>query len=295
MKIALIANPHSGGKKGKKILPLVEKKLTDLHIEFKTFESLYHEHILKITSNLSIDQYDSIVALGGDGTNYHMLNGLLRKYKPSDLPPLGIIPVGSGNSFAKDLDMDNWRDGLRAVVEENTRKVDVCEYTQGNQTYYFVNLMGLGFVTDVGKTAKKFKMFKDFSYVIGVLHRTIALRFHYMELVVDGKSYSEENCFVEFCNSRYTGGNMLIAPDAQIDDGYMDIVIAKPLSRFEILTTLPKIYDGRHLGIPPVRVIKAKSASIKTWPEKTLLPDGEIFGSTPTDIKVHKQMVRYLT
>lgn len=294
MKIALIVNPYAGGKKGRKLLPLIEKKLSIHHIEYHTYTSLYHGHILKITSELKIKDYDAIITIGGDGTNFHVLNGLLANFKAHQLPPLGIIPVGSGNSFAKDLNIHHYEDGIRSILENNPRWIDVCSFTQDRKKFYFVNLIGLGFVTDVAKTAQKFKCFGDFSYILGVFYRTLNLKFHTMELELDGKMISGENCFVEFCNSRFTGGNMLMAPNAKIDDGYMDIIVAGKFSRTGLLATLPKIFKGTHIQHPLVRSFKAKKATIKTWPEKTLLPDGELFGVTPASISVHHKMVRYL-
>jgi len=294
MKIALIVNPHAGGKKSKTLLPLIEKKLSFHHIEHHTYISLYHEHSLKIASELKIDKYDAIIAMGGDGTNFHVLNGLLPAFKPEKIPPLGIIPVGSGNSFAMDLNLHTFEDGIRSIVKNTPRWVDVCSFTQTPKKIYFVNLTGLGFVTDVAKTAQKFKFFKDFSYIIGVFYRTLNLNFHYMELEIDGEMISGENCFVEFCNSRFTGGNMMMAPDAKIDDGFMDIIIAGKMSRTSLLATLPKIFKGTHIKHPAVKSFKAKKATIKTWPNKTLLPDGEIFGATPATIMVHPKMIRYL-
>ncbi|MBT3388294.1 MAG: diacylglycerol kinase family lipid kinase [Desulfobacula sp.] len=294
MKIALIVNPHAGGKKSKKLLPLIEKKLSFHNIDHDTYISLYHEHCIKITAELKIDQYDAIIAMGGDGTSYHVLNGLLLAFESEKIPPLGIIPVGSGNSFAMDLNLLNYEDGIRSIVKNSPKWVDVCSFTQDKKKFYFVNLTGLGFVTDVAKTAQKFKFFKDFSYIIGVFYRTINLSFHSMELEIDGEIISGENCFVEFCNSRYTGGNMLMAPDAKIDDGFMDIIVAGKMSRISLLATLPKIFKGTHVKHPAVSCFTAKKAKIKTWPEKTLLPDGEIFGVTPATIMVHHKMVRYL-
>jgi diacylglycerol kinase (ATP) len=241
MKIALIVNPNAGRKKATKLLPLVEKRLVSHQIAFDTFVSQYHEHILKITSDLNLTEYDAIVSMGGDGTNFHVINGLLSNFKTEHIPPLGIIPVGSGNSFAKDLNINNFEEAMDAIIDPKPKPVDVCSFSQDEKKFYFVNLTGLGFVTDVAKTADKFKFFKDFSYVIGVLYRTINLKCHYMELEIDGQKFSGENCFVEFCNSRFTGGDMLMAPDAKIDDGFMDIIIAGELSRTSLLATLPKI------------------------------------------------------
>ncbi len=294
MKIALIVNPNSGRNKSKKYLPLVEKTLLSHQIEYETFVSNYHGHITEITSKLNMKKYDAIISMGGDGTNFHVLNGLLSQCEPKDIPPIGILPVGSGNSFAKDLNINTFEEGMQAILNPKPKQVDVCSFSQDKKKIYFVNLTGLGFVTDVAKTADKFKFFKDFSYVIGVLYRTINLKFHHMELEIDGQKITGENCFVEFCNSRFTGGNMMIAPDAKIDDGYMDIIVADKLSRTSLLLTLPKIFTGKHLGNRAVTHYRAKKAKIKTWPTKTLLPDGEIFGVTPVTINIHPKLVRYL-
>ncbi len=295
MKIALIINPYSGGKKGIKLLPVIEKKLSDAGIEYHSYLSLYHEHTLRITSELNINHYDAVIAVGGDGTNYHVLNGLLSRFNPEQIPPIGIIPIGSGNSFARDLNIYSLDEGVRSIIGNKTKWIDVCSFSQADEIFYFVNLVGFGFVTDVAETAQKFKWLGDFSYIIGIFHRTMSLHFHDMELELDDQRISGKNCFTVFCNSRFTGGNMLMAPEAQIDDGFMDVVIVGNLSRISLLSTLPKIYSGNHIYHPAVRYIKAKTAKIKIKPDKALLPDGEIFGKTPTTITVHHRMIRYLT
>lgn len=294
MKIALIVNPNSGRRNGKKLLPDVQNRLAAYSISCDTFISLYNGHITQIVSMLEIKKYDAVISMGGDGTNFHVLNALLSNFDIKDIPPLGIIPVGAGNSFAKDIHINSFDDAIKAIVCFHPEAADVCSVTQNNDRFYFVNLAGLGFVTDVAKTADKFKFFKDFSYLIGIFYRTINLKFHEIELEFDGIKIKDRNCFIEFCNSRYTGGNMLMAPDAKIDDGYFDIIITGKLSRLSLLCTLPKIFTGKHLENSAVTHYKTQKATIKTRPIKTLLPDGEIFGTTPTTIQIHPKLLRYL-
>ncbi|BBO76665.1 diacylglycerol kinase [Desulfosarcina widdelii] len=295
MTIALIANPSAGGQKGTRIIPRVEALLRRHGIDYRLFVTQYHEHALTIAGKLPPQRFDGIVSMGGDGTNFHVLNGLLKKYGPETLPPLGIIPVGSGNSFARDLGICSTMDGLQALVQGETRSVDVCSFSQQGDLWYFVNLAGFGFVTDVARTAHQLKRCGDFSYVLGVFYRLMGLRFHHMELTLDGRRIEAGNCFVEFCNSRYTGGKMLMAPEAKIDDGWFDVVVVEPLSRLSLVTTFPKIFKGTHGENPAVRFFKVKTAEVVTNPSKILLPDGEIFGSTPTRIDIHPKMVRYFS
>jgi len=295
MTIALIANPSAGGRKGTRTIPRVEAHLRQYGIDYQLFVTQYHEHALTIAGKLPPQRFDGIVSMGGDGTNFHVLNGLLCKYGPANLPPLGIIPVGSGNSFARDLGIRSTEDGLRALIGGATRPVDVCSFSQQETRWYFVNLAGFGFVTDVAQTAHQLKRCGDFSYVLGVFYRLMGLHFHHMQLTLDGRRIEAGNCFVEFCNSRYTGGKMLMAPEAQIDDGWFDVVVGGPLNRLSLLTTFPSIFKGTHGKHPAVRFFKAKTAEVATDPPKTLLPDGEILGSTPTRIDIHPKLVRYFS
>ena len=233
--------------------------------------------------------------MGGDGTNFDVINGLISMWGPDQLPPLAVLPSGSGNSFAKDLGIQTLEQGVAAIAANRPRPVDLICFSSGSTRFYFVNLMGLGFVTDVAVTAQRYKLFKDFSYIIGILHRTLDLHFHHLEMNIDNKIISGENCFVEFCNSRYTGGNMLIAPRAKIDDGLMDIVIAGPLSKQRLLAALPRIYTGTYTEMAEITYLQGKRVDIQATPSKALLPDGEITGSTPGKLEVLPGRLRYLS
>lgn len=295
MTIALIANPCAGGRNRARIIPRVEALLHQHGIAYRLLLTQHHGHAMDIARKLTPANFDGIVAVGGDGTNFHLLNGLLKYHDPDQLPPLGIIPTGSGNSFARDLGICTTADGIRALIRGRTRAVDVCRFTWDGQPWHFVNLAGFGFVTDVAQTAHHWKRFGDFSYVLGVFHRMLNLQFHRMELDIDGRRIDGENCFVEFCNSRYTGGSMLMAPDAKIDDGRFDVVVVGPMSRRSLLATFPKIFKGTHGQNPAVRFYRATTASVRTDPPKTLLPDGELFGSTPTQLAIDPRRIRYFS
>jgi YegS/Rv2252/BmrU family lipid kinase len=293
MKIALIANSRSSGLSKNQLLPDLENELKKNRVRFDLLRTQYHGHAAELVRQISIREYDAIVSMGGDGTNYQVLNAVLKFHGDSDLPPLGILPAGRGNSFARDLKLESIADGIRALGRQTTQEVDVCRFSQEEAAHYFVNLMGFGFVTDVAKTAARFKWAADFSYVIGVFYRLLGLAFHQMVLEIDGEVISGPNCFVEICNSKYTGGNMFMAPEAKIDDGMFDAVVVSPVSRRSLIATFPKIFKGTHGENPAVRFIRGKSASVYTEPRKTLLPDGEIFGTTPTDITVLPRVVKY--
>lgn len=294
MKIAIVVNPCSGGSRPKKLLPRVKQKLEQAGIGHDIFISRHSRHIQQIAQNLDIRQFDAIVAMGGDGTNFHMINGLLSCHRAEDLPPLGILPAGSGNSFVRDLGIFHLDQAIDAILRNTPKPVDLISFSGPARSFFFVNLMGLGFVTHVAETAQHFKALHDLSYLIGVAWQTLFLDPGVMEIEIDGKLYAGDYTFVEFCNSRFTGGNMLMAPEARIDDGLMDIILARSLSRTTLLASLPKLFKGTHLDMDQITCIKARQARIISRERAfTLLPDGEILGKTPGTLEVMPGALRY--
>jgi diacylglycerol kinase family enzyme len=164
--------------------------------------------------------------------------------------------------------------------------VDIAEFTTMGEEYYFVNNMGIGFVTDVVKISSGMKWMGQLAYAVGVLYRMILLRNHQLEMIVDGETITQKNCFVYFCNSRITGGNMLIAPDAKIDDGLLDIVMLEDVSRWELLKAFPTVFDGSHVNNPHATFLKGKEITVRTDVPKYCCPDGEILGQTPLKVSL---------
>ncbi|MDZ7821628.1 MAG: acylglycerol kinase family protein [Candidatus Marinimicrobia bacterium] len=157
MIIQVIYNPHSGGGRGRKLSPVIIQSLGQnghMTIEHCT---LYHKHATEIAKHIDLNRCDAIVVIGGDGTVYEVLNGLMRNKTSEKRPPLGMIPVGTGNSFAKDLNMYHWKDGIVAVKKGMTRHVDIMKFITEGTAFYSMNSIGFGIPADVSVRANKFK------------------------------------------------------------------------------------------------------------------------------------------
>ena len=294
MKIALFVNPHSGGQTCGRKADRVQQLLRARRIDVDPHVTRSPAELDAAVQACEIEAYDVVACMGGDGANYRLINALLKYHDNRELPPIGLIPAGRGNSFARDLDIFSLEEGVDAILRQRPRAVDVCQFTQGRETFHFINLMGFGFVTDAAATAFRCRWAGDASYVIGVLFRVAGLASHHLDMEIDGRLFTGKNCFVEICNSRFTGGSMEMAPHARIDDGFFDAVIVRPLSRIALVATFPRIFKGTHLHHPAVEAVRGKTARIATRPRKALLPDGELFGHTPTRIDIVPGRLRYL-
>ena len=142
MKIALIYNPQAGHKRAGQILPQVESMFTQYKIDFDLFLTDYPEHATEITRRMKFNEYDGLIAAGGDGTLFEVINGYFRNETDKKIP-IGILPIGTGNAFARDLDLDaaQWTEAIKIISYEKTRKVDVGLFKTHGQEYYYLNIL----------------------------------------------------------------------------------------------------------------------------------------------------------
>jgi diacylglycerol kinase (ATP) len=279
----VISNPRAGHGRGTRVLSQVEAYLADRNIVHQTAVSARPGHVTEIAAEAAGRGESPIVLVGGDGTLFEALNGMTRAGR---FIPVAQIPVGTGNSFIKDLGIESVEDGLRALTEGRKRAVDIGRVRSAAGEYHFVNLVGAGFVANVGSRANSFKLFGDLSYKIGVLLELVVLRAVPCRLVVDGKESVRDAVFVEVCNSRKTGGEMIMAPSAVVDDGLFDVVVARAMSRATLLKLFPLIFTGEHVKDPHIETFRCSRISVSFEPPQKVTPDGEILGRTPLDIEV---------
>jgi YegS/Rv2252/BmrU family lipid kinase len=291
MKVLLLFNPYAGHGHAGKILSQVERAFKDHDIEFDLKLTNYPGHGIEIVRNADLSSYDGLIAAGGDGTLFEVINGYFQNPAEKKVP-IGILPIGTGNAFARDLKLDNttWLEAVKIIATGKTRKLDVGKFHSNGQDSYFLNILGLGFVADVTGIAHKLKIFGNFSYTLGVLIRTIFLSADKLSIEIDGQNLELECTFVEISNTRYTA-NFLMAPKAVIDDGLLDVTIARKLTRIRLLKCFPKIFTGEHVLLPEIDSYQAKNIKIVSKKPKVLSPDGELIGTTPVEIECLKQKI----
>ncbi len=242
-------------------------------------------HATEIVHGIDFGGYDGVVAGGGDGTLFEVLNGLFLN-EAEIRPTLGVLPVGTGNAFSRDIGLRTGalEDAIGLISEGSRRPVDVGRFTTGGRVFHFLNILGLGFVSDVGERAHRLKRIGNLSYTVGVLLQLISLSSYRMTIEIDGEVMERENTFCEISNTRYTS-NFLMAPTASIDDGLLDVTLLGKASRTRLLRCFPTIFTGEHIHLDEVETFKAKMVRIQTAQTKTLAPDGEVFGSTPVEVE----------
>jgi len=286
MKIFHLNNPVSGNQNGNKLYPFINSRIETQKIICDTIQTEYAGHGTQIIKELQFKNYDALLISGGDGTIFEVINGYFKNNSNKKIP-ISVVPVGRGNAFARDVNFfpEKWTDAVDILLNGKTKRIDAGLFKMNDEDFYFLNIIGFGFVTDVAQTAYKLRAFGHLSYLLGVFYRTITLKPFNLKMEIDGIVIERENIFAEISNTRYTGKDFLMAPSAKIDDGFLDVTLLNKLSRTKLLQCLPKIYTGRHVEMKEVETFKAKRIIIETHPSKLLTPDGQLMGSTPIEVE----------
>jgi len=302
--ILLVSNPSSAMGRSRSVLNRAVAWLDQNGVATRQLISQYAGHLFEALPPLLKNDWHAIAVLGGDGTLFEVINIYLDTVDSASAAPLAVIPGGTGNSFSKDLRGNRLEDFLQKIAHGSPQPVDVarCRFDHKpdigrkwhKNEFYFINVLGAGFVAEVNHRSFAFKNLGMFGYAVSVFATLKAMRYYQMRMTIDDQIIEKPNTFVTICNSRLTGGNMLIAPEASIRDGLLDVVVANAISRWELLKTFPKVFSGAHVSHPEVQMFRARRVRLETDPPSLLTPDGETLGTTPIEVEVLPGKLRFM-
>jgi diacylglycerol kinase (ATP) len=274
-----IVNPAAGGGRSAKLAGPALVRLREGGIGVDVIASTGPGHAVDLAREAYTQGYRRFIAVGGDGTAHEILNGVLLSSAMPERISLGLLPLGTGNSFLRDFTNDGAESSLQAILANRKRPVDLIRLTHAGGHIYSFNLLSVGFTADVGAlTNRYFKTLGHFGYLLGVFVRVAQLRRRVFALRCDDdKDWDERRClFLAFNNSKYTGGTMLIAPNADAADGLIEFVRWGPIGRFGLMRMLPKLYDGTHLEHPLAARRAVRHVEFNVPVPVDVMIDGEI-------------------
>ncbi|MFC1964110.1 diacylglycerol/lipid kinase family protein [Chloroflexota bacterium] len=254
-------------------------------------------HAIELAKSAAEKGYQLVVSVGGDGTINEIVNGLYDSGGIKDIT-LGIISTGTGSDYVRSFGLDHrFQEACQRLVNPRKLLVDigVAEYARNGQKAkrLFVNCAGLGFDAEIVKaTTQRFKALGGKpAYLAGLLTTFLLYRNRAVTLSVDGKTEERKVCTVLVSKGKYTGGSMLVAPQADPADGFFDVLIIEELSKADLLWSLPRIYRGTHLTHPRVTLKKAQEVQIQSIQQTFFQADGELLGETPVRFQVLPAML----
>lgn len=272
----VIVNPGARGGEG------IDRQLRQRLPGAAVHRTARPSHARVLARRAALAGYPLVVAAGGDGTLNEVLNGIepfLGQVR------LGLLPLGTGNDFARSVSIPDDLDGALTVLEQGlVRRCDVVSFQDRRLRRLFLNVSAAGFSGEVGEslTAERKQRFGPLAYLRAAID-TIPERSDYrLTLRFDDHDEVHETAVnLVIANARYVAGGVPIAPEAMLDDGRFDVVLFRAASFASLAGLAPRVMLGRHLDDPGDRILfrRARSLEVRSVPHMPLNVDGELLGA----------------
>lgn len=274
-----IVNPAAGGGRSRKLLGPALERLKAGGIEVEVAETRAQGDATAIARKAYQQGMRRFIAVGGDGTSYEIVNGLYPQALASDPPTLGFLPLGTGNSFLRDFSHQGVEYAIESLLAGRRRPCDVMRLRHRGGVIHYINLLSMGFTADVATLrARRFSGWGELGYLTSIFLTLSRFRRRPFPMRISGANeFDSRRClFLTFNNSKFTGGTMMIAPRAEINDGLVEYVRWGPIGRFGLIRNLPGLYDGTHIEHPLAERKGAQRVEFKLDAPVDVMVDGEV-------------------
>ena len=274
-----VVNPAAGGGRCRKLVGPALDRLRVGGINLKVVETSAPGQATALARDGYANGYRKFIAVGGDGTSYEIVNGLFPAGEGGPAT-LAFLPLGTGNSFLRDFSDRGVEFAIEALLARRSRPCDVLRLKHDTGVLHYINLLSMGFSADVATLrARRFSGWGEVGYQSSIFISLARFRRRPFPLSVDGESEVDRRpcLFLTFSNSKFTGGTMMIAPKAEVDDGLIEYVRWGPIGRLGLIRNLPTLYDGSHINHPLAERRPAKRIDFQFEAPVDVMVDGEVF------------------
>jgi diacylglycerol kinase (ATP) len=274
-----IVNPAAGGGRSRRLLSPALERLRAGGVEVQVAETRSSGEATEIARDAYKSGTRKFIAVGGDGTSYEIVNGLYPQALDGERPTLAFLPLGTGNSFLRDFSHRGMEYGIESLLANRRRSCDVLRLRHRTGVIYYLNLLSMGFTADVATLrARHFSGWGEFGYLTSIFLTLARFNRRPFPVRVEGaEAFDSRSClFLTFNNSKFTGGTMMIAPQAEIDDGLVEYVRWGPIGRLGLIRNLPGLYDGTHVEHPLAERQAVRRVEFNLESPADVMVDGEV-------------------
>lgn len=302
MHIAIVLNGISGRKKFvlNEILPRLKEKFS-----VELFQTISADDAFRLASEAVDKKFELILAAGGDGTLHQVVNGILTgREDKTDLPILGLIPIGTGNDFARSIGCKvDIQSLITSISKRQTRNINVgkifytnFENPEQTQTRFFINVADAGMGPDVVKRISRQRNFLGipYSYFLAI----IKTFFHYnlitIKAVAPQWSWEGKARAIAVANGKYFGQGLCIAPGAKPDDGIFSTFICAKVSVFDFIRYSIPLKSGKKINHREVLYNTCDQMELTSDGPCGVEADGEYLGVLPARIEMINNSIKFL-
>jgi len=274
-----VVNPAAGGGRCRKLVPNALDRLRAGGIKLEVVETTGPEQGTQLAREAYSSGYRRFIAVGGDGTSYEIVNGIFPRRDVDEPVTLAFLPLGTGNSFLREFTDRGVEYAIEAILAGRSQPCDVLRLRHTQGILHYINLLSMGFAADVATLrARRFSGWGELGYQSSIFVTLARFRRRPFPLRVDGEGEIDRRpcLFLTFNNSKFTGGTMMIAPKAEVNDGLIEFVRWGPIGRLGLIRNLPTLYDGTHIHHPLAERREAKRIDFHLDAPVDVMVDGEV-------------------
>jgi diacylglycerol kinase (ATP) len=296
----LIANPGAGkASDATKNLEMATRYLQEYGLSVDVALARPKKEALPIARKAVEDGYKIVIAMGGDGTIEAIIRGVLdSKAGRRSKAHLGILPTGTANNIARSIGIpQDLKEACKLIANDHFRKLDVGQVkTKKRKTLYFFELTAVGLTAALYPETKEIPK-GNLASIKGVVdtllqHETNPKVF----LKMDGESRIElETLLVTVSNTPVFGLNFLVAPNASLQDGLLDVSVYPNFNKADLLAYYAKVMNEGYAGDENIQRYRVQKLKIKTSPKLNVMADGIMLGKGTVRIKVFPGILRVIT
>ncbi|MGI6455578.1 MAG: diacylglycerol/lipid kinase family protein [bacterium] len=287
----LILNPQAAGGTARNRADKISSFFNQHGMEVNMHLTRQPRHAVEIARQLAGSGEQEIVSLGGDGTAFEVINGIMQSGRNQDVR-LGILPLGTGNAFLKDFGLETWKASAEKIIQGQTRPVDAGACTMLNlpeqPVYYFYNLLGMGLFAEASSLRHQiYYPLGKFAYIAAFFHLLVRLK-HYPFRIrfEDGQERRVTTPLLAVCNSQFTGHRLHISPHSCTYDGKLELLYSEDLSSWELFQLFRVLSTGKHLKHPKVYYQHFTQVEIQVEQIESSNLDGEVVEGNHVKIEV---------
>lgn len=295
IKYICVINPKAGKGKDENYGDYIKALFKTHSIECEIEYTNHQGHAFEITQEKIQNGSRNFVIIGGDGTLNEVVNGMFSQSEtPTNELYLGMIPQGTGNDWARyyniprDVEQAISLIASRNTILQDVGKIDYQKIGKSHQSF-FINIAGFGF--DAAIVVATNKMLdrghrKKIAYLFNLIKCLFSYKDIPMEIEINNEKFSIPVFSINVGNGKYSGGGMIQTPDAKIDDGILDVTLYSNLSKWTVITNLPKLYNGKILNAKGITGFKTTSLKVSSNTPIYGEVDGETIGDNQYIINV---------
>jgi diacylglycerol kinase (ATP) len=274
-----ILNPYSGRGMSSRLRNRLHGLLKERGVRYELLETAHPGHARELAREAAATDA-RVVVIGGDGTISEAIDGIV-----GTNVELGIVSMGTGNDLARSLRIpfNDLEAAVSVALSGKPKTIDVGRESDR----HFATSLGLGFPAVVVEERNRIRWLKgSAAFFLAVYKGIRRMQSVPLQLELDDRSLEFDCTTILVQNTPYCGGGFMIAPEAAVDDGFLDVVVVRPIGTMDLMLNFPKVYRGRHLYHPSFSVYRSRRVRIHSAEPLRKTFDGDIHGTAPLDAQV---------